>query len=89
MAEEGMKGGKEREDGKESGRDGGKRGKETISISTPINLKKSSRNIEQPVLYLNIQPFNKGSSSSSSKGRLPKEVSLDKDGSESISGSIN
>ncbi|TYI98036.1 hypothetical protein E1A91_D01G184200v1 [Gossypium mustelinum] len=63
--------------------------RETISISTPINLKKSSRNIEQPVLYLTIQPFDKGSSSSSSKGSLPKEVSLEKDGSESVSGSIN
>ncbi|PPS10695.1 hypothetical protein GOBAR_AA09943 [Gossypium barbadense] len=51
--------------------------RETISISTPINLKKSSRNIEQPVLYLTIQPFNKGSSSSSSKGSLPKEIGLE------------
>ncbi|PPD68666.1 hypothetical protein GOBAR_DD34457 [Gossypium barbadense] len=33
--------------------------RETIRISTPINLKKSSRNIEQPLLYLNIQPFDK------------------------------
>ncbi|KAA3474550.1 NT-C2 domain-containing protein [Gossypium australe] len=33
--------------------------RETISIRTPINLKKSLRNIEQPVLYLNIQPFDK------------------------------
>ncbi|PPD75831.1 hypothetical protein GOBAR_DD27241 [Gossypium barbadense] len=51
--------------------------KETISISAPFNLKKSSRNIEHPVLYLNIQPFDKDSSSA-----LSKEVSLDKDGSE-------
>ncbi|XVF02736.1 hypothetical protein REPUB_Repub04eG0199700 [Reevesia pubescens] len=63
--------------------------KETITISTPINLKKSSRNTDQPVLYLNIQSFDKDSSSSSTKGSLSKEVSLDKDGSESVSESIN
>ena len=63
--------------------------KETITISTPINLKKSSRKKEQPVLYLNIQPFDKDGSSSSTKGSLSKEVSLDKDGSESVSESIN
>ncbi|XP_022735167.1 uncharacterized protein LOC111288514 [Durio zibethinus] len=63
--------------------------KETINIITPINLKKSSRNREQPVLYLNIQPFDKDSSSSSPKGSLSKEVSLDKDGGESVSDSIN
>ncbi|KAE8687940.1 Thioredoxin O2, putative isoform 1 [Hibiscus syriacus] len=34
---------------------------ETISVATPINLKKSSKTgiPEQPVLYLNIQPFDK------------------------------
>ncbi|XP_022776286.1 uncharacterized protein LOC111317981 [Durio zibethinus] len=63
--------------------------KETITISTPISLTKNSRNIEHPVLYLNIQPFDKESSSSSMKGSLSKEVSLDKDGSESVSESIN
>ncbi|XP_021292981.1 uncharacterized protein LOC110423156 [Herrania umbratica] len=60
---------------------------ETITISIPISLKKSSRNTQQSVLYLNIQPFD--SSSSSTKGSLSKDVSLDKDGSESVSESIN
>ncbi|KAK8582939.1 hypothetical protein V6N13_069705 [Hibiscus sabdariffa] len=65
--------------------------RETISVATPINLKKNSRIgiPEQPVLYLNIQPFDKGSSSSSSRSSLPKELSLDKDGSDSVSESIN
>ncbi|KAG8475509.1 hypothetical protein CXB51_032267 [Gossypium anomalum] len=58
--------------------------KEAISISAPFNLKKSSRNIEHPVLYLNNQPFDKDSSSA-----LSKEVSLDKDGSECVSEFIN
>lgn len=57
---------------------------EAISISAPFNLKKSSRNTEHPVLYLNIQPFDKDSSSV-----LSKEVSLDKDGSECVSEFIN
>ncbi|XVE74808.1 hypothetical protein DITRI_Ditri12bG0048100 [Diplodiscus trichospermus] len=63
--------------------------KETITISAPINLKKSSKNREQPVLYLSIQPFDKDSSSSSTKGSLSKEVSLEKDGSESVPELIN
>ncbi|XP_039059916.1 uncharacterized protein LOC120203812 [Hibiscus syriacus] len=63
--------------------------KETTSINIPFNLKRSSRNIDQPVLYLNIQPFDKDSPSSSTKCGLSKEVSLDKDGSESVSESIN
>ncbi|GMI70833.1 hypothetical protein HRI_000752600 [Hibiscus trionum] len=65
--------------------------RETISVATPINLKKSSRVgiPEQPVLYLNIQPLDKGSSSSSSRVSLPKELSLDKDGSDTVSESIN
>ncbi|KAF2325756.1 hypothetical protein GH714_035798 [Hevea brasiliensis] len=53
--------------------------KDTITISTPINFKKSSKSTAQPVLYGNIQPFDRDNSSSS------KEVSLDKDGSESVS----
>ncbi|KAF2292867.1 hypothetical protein GH714_029517 [Hevea brasiliensis] len=53
--------------------------KDTITISTPINFKKSSKSTAQPVLYVNIQPFDRDNSSSS------KEVSLDKDGSESVS----
>ncbi|KAE8667219.1 putative GDP-mannose transporter [Hibiscus syriacus] len=63
---------------------------ETISVATPINLKKSSKTgiPEQPVLYLNIQPFDKGSSVSSARGSLPKGPSLDKDGSDSVSESI-
>ncbi|KAE8698916.1 Thioredoxin O2, putative isoform 1 [Hibiscus syriacus] len=65
--------------------------RETISISTPINLKKSSkiRLADQPILYFNIRPFDKGSSSSLQGGSSPKELSFDKDGSSSVSESIN
>ncbi|GLT38405.1 hypothetical protein SLA2020_126610 [Shorea laevis] len=63
--------------------------KETITISCPISFKRSSRNMVQSVLHVNIQPFDKDSSSSSTKDSLSKQVSLDKDGSESVYESMN
>ncbi|PPR87466.1 hypothetical protein GOBAR_AA33223 [Gossypium barbadense] len=48
--------------------------RETISISTPINLKKSSSNIEQPVLYLNIQPFDKDLSPKHSSSKVGHDL---------------
>lgn len=59
--------------------------KEGIAISAPINFKKSSRNMAKPIFYLAIEPFYKDNSSSTSKSSLLKEVSLDKDGSETFS----
>lgn len=59
--------------------------KEGIAISAPINFKKSSRNMAKPIFYLVIEPFYKDNSSSTSKSSLLKEVSLDKDGSETFS----
>ncbi|GAV87826.1 NT-C2 domain-containing protein [Cephalotus follicularis] len=53
--------------------------KESIHISEPIHLKKSSKNMGQPVLYLDIQPFGIDSY------RLLKEVSFEQDGSKSVS----
>ncbi|XP_065873857.1 uncharacterized protein [Euphorbia lathyris] len=53
--------------------------KENITLSCPINCKKSSKSMSQPVLYVNVQPFDRENTS------LSKEVSLDKDGSESVS----
>ncbi|KAF2286517.1 hypothetical protein GH714_017486 [Hevea brasiliensis] len=53
--------------------------KDSITISTPINFKKSSKSTAQPVLYANIRPFDRDNSS------LSQEVSLDNDGSESFS----
>ncbi|KAJ7945527.1 EEIG1/EHBP1 N-terminal domain containing protein [Quillaja saponaria] len=63
--------------------------KETIAINTLVNCKKSFRNSTQPVLYINIQPFDPDSSISSPESSLSKEVSLDKDGNESISELLN
>ncbi|KAJ0977002.1 hypothetical protein J5N97_012476 [Dioscorea zingiberensis] len=59
--------------------------KETASVSLPVNCKRSFRNTVQPILYLKIQPFEKDSLSSSSRESLSKELSLDKDGRESVS----
>ncbi|WCJ38729.1 hypothetical protein M5689_019769 [Euphorbia peplus] len=53
--------------------------KENITVTSPINCKKSSKSMSQPVLYVNVQPFDRENSS------LSKEVSLDKDGSASVS----
>ncbi|KAF8390615.1 hypothetical protein HHK36_025142 [Tetracentron sinense] len=62
---------------------------EPISISAPMNCKRSFRNTAQPVLFVKIQPFDKDSSSSLSRENLSKETSLDKDGRESVSALIN
>ncbi|KAF5449381.1 hypothetical protein F2P56_029832, partial [Juglans regia] len=52
--------------------------KETITISAQVNCKRSFKHSTLPVLYVNIQPLDKDSSSSSPMGSLLKEVSLDK-----------
>ncbi|KAA8528993.1 hypothetical protein F0562_033519 [Nyssa sinensis] len=63
--------------------------KEILAISFPVNCKKSSKNTAQPILFVNIQPYDKDSSNSSPQGCLSKEPSLDKDGGESVSEFIN
>ncbi|XP_059633563.1 uncharacterized protein LOC132276238 [Cornus florida] len=63
--------------------------KETLTFSAPVSCKKSSRNTAQPVLFFNIQPFDKNSSTSSPRGTLSKEASLDMDGGESVSETVN
>nr|XP_023903191.1 uncharacterized protein LOC112015061 [Quercus suber]POE46687.1 hypothetical protein CFP56_65725 [Quercus suber] len=59
--------------------------KESLTISAQLNCKRGFKSSAQPVLYVNIQPINRDSPSSSSKGSLSKEVSLDKEKSESVS----
>ncbi|WCJ27489.1 hypothetical protein M5689_009228 [Euphorbia peplus] len=56
--------------------------KETISVSTPMNSHRSFRNTSQPMLYIQIQPVERGHNSSSSmEGK--------KNGGESISALMN
>ncbi|XP_061986604.1 uncharacterized protein LOC133705425 isoform X2 [Populus nigra] len=52
---------------------------DAVTINAPINFKKSSRSTVPAVLYVYIQPFDRD------KSTLSKEVSLDKDGSETVS----
>ncbi|KAL3582655.1 hypothetical protein D5086_016987 [Populus alba] len=52
---------------------------DAVTINAPINFKKSSRSTVPAVLHVNIQPFDRD------KSTLSKEVSLDKDGSETVS----
>ncbi|KAK6789284.1 hypothetical protein RDI58_013083 [Solanum bulbocastanum] len=57
---------------------------EVVSIYTPVSCKKSSKNSEQPALFVSIHPTERGSSSSSQVG-----VSRDGDGQESVADSVN
>ncbi|KAF5188123.1 EEIG1/EHBP1 protein amino-terminal domain protein [Thalictrum thalictroides] len=63
--------------------------KENVIISAPMNCKRSFKNTAQPVLFIKLEPFRKRNSRSSSMESLSKEASLDKDGKESVSASIN
>ncbi|WOL14343.1 hypothetical protein Cni_G23123 [Canna indica] len=59
--------------------------KNTVNTSIPVNSKRSFRNTALPMLYVKIHPVDNGSVGSSSRESLSKEVSLDKDGKESVS----
>lgn len=60
--------------------------KETISLTAPVNSKRSFRSTPQPILYFKIKPIDKGRTTSSS---LSKGVSMDKNGGESVSALMN
>lgn len=59
--------------------------KEAVMVGLPLNYKRSYRNAANSMLYVKIQPYDKEGSTSSSRGSLSKEASLDRDGSESVS----
>ncbi|XP_049346118.1 uncharacterized protein LOC125810686 isoform X2 [Solanum verrucosum] len=60
--------------------------KEGLNVSAPINCTRAYRNTTQALLLLKIQPFEKGRvSSSSSSDILTREVSIDRNGVESVS----
>lgn len=61
--------------------------KEVTSFGVPLNCKRSYRSNAQPLVYVKIQVWDKEGLGSSSRSResLSKEVSLDKDGRESVS----
>ncbi|XP_072980290.1 uncharacterized protein [Typha angustifolia] len=62
--------------------------KESVTVGAPVSCKRSFRNNSQPVLYLRIQQFDRDGSTSSRES-LHKEVSMDKDGKESVSVLMN
>nr|KYP38065.1 hypothetical protein KK1_040712 [Cajanus cajan] len=62
--------------------------KETKALNILLNIKKSSKNSSQPYLFVSIQPFDTECSSSSPSSSLSKEMSPDKEGSESVSHSV-
>lgn len=60
--------------------------KEGLSVSAPINCTRAYRNTTQALLVLKIQPFERSRvSSSSSSDVLRREVSIDRNGIESLS----
>lgn len=63
--------------------------KEALSISAPMNCKRSYGNTNQPVLFIKIQPVNKGRTSSSSRDNQAKGELLDDNGGGSVSALMN
>ncbi|XP_059644183.1 uncharacterized protein LOC132285959 [Cornus florida] len=63
--------------------------KETLSISVPMNCKRNFRNTGQPLLFIKIEPVEKGRTSSSSRDSLSKEALLERNGAESVSALMN
>lgn len=63
--------------------------KETTSIYTQVNCKRSFRKSALPIVYINIQPFDIEGSDSSPKNNFSKELSLGKEESESASQFLN
>ncbi|KAJ7970681.1 EEIG1/EHBP1 N-terminal domain containing protein [Quillaja saponaria] len=63
--------------------------KDTLSITAPLNCKRSFRNMDQPVLFVKIQPVDKGRTKSLPRERLLKGVSVDSNGGESVSSLMN
>ncbi|CAI9111553.1 OLC1v1011804C1 [Oldenlandia corymbosa var. corymbosa] len=59
--------------------------RESISISVPINCKRTYGNASQPVLYLRIQSVGKSRMISSSRDSLMREASMDRNGVDSVS----
>ncbi|KAG6410174.1 hypothetical protein SASPL_128226 [Salvia splendens] len=59
--------------------------RESLCISAPVNCKRTYSNTAQPLLFLKIQPYERGRRSSSSRGNLMRESSMDMSNSESVS----
>jgi len=63
---------------------------EPLNISAAMNCKRNFRNMAQPILYVKIQPVDKGRTGSMLRGSsLSKEVSLGTNDCESVMDSVN
>lgn len=56
-----------------------------LSVNVPVNCQRNYKNTAQPLLYIRIQPADKGQTDDSAKNSLSNEVSLEKNGGESVS----
>ncbi|XP_027349888.1 uncharacterized protein LOC113861331 [Abrus precatorius] len=63
--------------------------RETLSIRTPLNCQRNYRNMDQPLLFIQIEPVGKNRARSALKESLSKEVSKDKNGGDSVSVIMN
>ncbi|XP_062105486.1 uncharacterized protein LOC133817104 [Humulus lupulus] len=63
--------------------------KETLSVSTPMNCKRSFKNTNQPVLYATLQSVEKARSNTSSRESLSRAMSMENVGGESVSALMN
>ncbi|XP_019429193.1 PREDICTED: uncharacterized protein LOC109336811 isoform X2 [Lupinus angustifolius] len=63
--------------------------KETLSISAPMNCKRSYRNSDQPLLFIKIEPVEKIRTSQSLTNSISKEELKDNNGGGSVSASTN
>ncbi|XVF57835.1 hypothetical protein PTKIN_Ptkin07bG0014600 [Pterospermum kingtungense] len=59
--------------------------KETLDVTVPMNSKRIYSNATQPILFIKIDRIHKGRNSSSARECLPKELSLERKGCESVS----
>lgn len=59
--------------------------KGSLSINVPVNCQRNYKNTAQPLLYIRIQPVDKGRTNNSARNSLSKELSLEKNGAELIS----
>lgn len=63
--------------------------KETLTVSAPMNCKRNYRNMDQPLLFIKIQPVDKKRTSSLSRDNQSSGTTLDNNGGESVSGLMN
>ncbi|BAT84825.1 hypothetical protein VIGAN_04228700 [Vigna angularis var. angularis] len=63
--------------------------RETLSIRTPLNCQRNYRNMDQPLLFVQIEPVEKSHPRSSLKDSLSKVEPKDNNGNESVSSLMN